>query len=146
MRIVHISQRQFVPASHEDPDKPGVLKKVLFGSEDLDPECGLRMVNYAVIQPGEAFQLHHHETLEEVFYILSGKALIKIDDEEAELGSDMAVVIPRTAKHWMKNIGEEPLVYLAFGASREMGKTVVDRGEDLEISVEMQNLASPGAG
>lgn len=127
MNIIHISQREFVPATHEDPDKPGVMKKVLFGKDDLDPECGLRMVNYAVIQPGEAFQLHHHETLEEVFYILSGKALIRINDEEAELTSEMAVVIPRKAKHWMKNVGSEPLVYLAFGASREMGETVVDQ-------------------
>lgn len=127
MKVVHISQKPLIPATHENPDKPGVLKKVLFGKEDLDPECGLRMVNYAVIQPGEAFQLHHHETLEEVFYILSGKALIKVNAEEAELGPEMAVIIPKKSQHWMKNIGTEPLVYLAFGASREVGATVVDQ-------------------
>lgn len=125
MKLVHISQKPFVPATHEDPDKPGVLKKVLFDAQELDSECGLRMVNYAVIQPGEAFALHHHETLEEVFYILSGRGEITVGSETQEIGPDMAVVIPKQTQHLMKNTGDEPLAYLAFGASREMGATVV---------------------
>lgn len=125
MHIIHIDQKNFEPATHEDPDKPGVLKKVLFGKNELDPECGLRMVNYAVIQTGEAFQNHYHETMEEVFYILSGKGEITVGDETQEISRDMAVIIPQKSTHVMKNTGRAPLVYLAFGASQQVGPTVV---------------------
>lgn len=124
MKLIHISEKQFEPATHEDPNKPGVMKKVLFGSKDFDPSCGLRMLNYAVMQPGQSFALHSHDTLEEVFYILEGKGEITIGSETQELGPEMAVIVPKQTKHIMKNIGDIPLVYLAFGAAKEDGKTV----------------------
>lgn len=125
MKVVRLSDKNFEPASHEDAKHPGVLKKVLLSREDLDPVCGLKMVNYAEIKVGEAFALHYHESLEEVFYILDGKAEITINDETEILEKDMAVLIPRNAQHIMKNIGQVPLKYLAFGASSSDGATVV---------------------
>jgi hypothetical protein len=35
MKIVRSSDLSFTAASHEDPKKPGVLKKVLFAKDDL---------------------------------------------------------------------------------------------------------------
>jgi quercetin dioxygenase-like cupin family protein len=125
MHITHINQKPFQPATHENPDKPGVLKKVLFGKDELDPDCGLRMVNYAVIQPGEAFQNHYHQTMEEVFYILSGEGEITINGETEAISAQMAVVIPKQSTHVMKNTGTGPLEYLAFGAAKEIGPTIV---------------------
>lgn len=124
MKLIHISQKQLEPATHEDPKNPGVLKKVLFSTADFDPECGLRMLNYAVMQPGQAFALHSHDTLEEVFYILEGNGEITIGSETQEISSEMAVIVPKQTKHIMKNIGETPLIYLAFGAAQKDGKTV----------------------
>jgi quercetin dioxygenase-like cupin family protein len=124
MKVTSLDEHQLEPATHEDPKNPGVLKKVLFNFRDFDPECGLRMLNYAVIQPGKAFELHHHETLEEVFYILKGTAEITVADETSQLSEGMAVLIPRHAPHVMKNTGSEPLEYLAFGGASGEGATV----------------------
>lgn len=88
----------------------------------------MKMLNYAVIQPGRSFQLHHHETLEEVFYILKGQAEITIGEETQPISTGMAVLIPRHAPHQMKNTGTEPLEYLAFGAANGDGATVTHLG------------------
>lgn len=125
MKLTAVQDHHFVPATHEDPQKPGVLKKVLFNAEDFDPACGLRMLNYAVIQPGESFRSHFHESLEEVFYILTGKGELTIDGETRPISAGMAVIIPKKAVHSMKNVGTDPLEYLAFGASLEIQATVV---------------------
>ena len=37
MRVVPFASRLFVPAGHEDPVLPGVLKKVLLEKADLRP-------------------------------------------------------------------------------------------------------------
>jgi uncharacterized cupin superfamily protein len=123
-KISSIKSKSFVPASHEDPKNPGVLKKVIFNSNDFDPDCGLKMLNYAVIKPGRSFRLHYHETLEEVFYILEGKAEISINSKTSTLTPHQAVIIPRNSKHKMTNTGKTNLVYLVFGASSGNGATV----------------------
>ena len=148
MKIVSIKDKNFVPASHEDPKDPGVVKKVLLGSEDFDPGCQLKMLNYAVIKPGKSFAAHFHQTLEEFFYIISGTAKIKmrtLSDEEIDLYSsqrksfsdllegieaqilekETAVLIPSKTVHLMENAGDEDLVYLAVGAASGEGATVV---------------------
>jgi mannose-6-phosphate isomerase-like protein (cupin superfamily) len=127
MKITTQEEHELVPASHEDPQDPGVLKRVLFNSGDFDQECGLQMLNYAVIEPGREFQLHHHESMEEVFYILSGEGEVTVNEETRPISPGMAVVIPRNAVHLMKNVGTGPLEYLAFGAAQKKGATVNDK-------------------
>ncbi|HYD34584.1 MAG TPA: cupin domain-containing protein [Vitreimonas sp.] len=124
MKLVNIKEKPLVPASHENPEDPGVLKKVLFSASDFNPECGLKMLNYAVIQPGRHFELHSHETLEEVFYILEGEGEITVGEETQVIGPEEAVLIPVKTQHIMKNIGDGPLVYLAFGAASDEGRTI----------------------
>lgn len=124
MKISQPKDFEWLAASHEDPNDPGVWKKVLFSNQDFDDDCGLRMFNYAKMEPEKEFALHYHETLEEVFYILEGEALIRVGEDEQKIGPGMAVLIPKKTKHWMKNIGDTDLIYLAFGASREIGETV----------------------
>ena len=148
MKVVSINDKIFVPASHEDPKDPGVVKKVLLGSEDFDPSCQLKMLNYALIKPGKSFAAHFHQTLEEFFYVTSGKAKIKMktltaeeidlyinqkksftdllaDAESQILEKDTAVLIPPKTIHIMENIGDKDLIYLAVGAASGKGETVV---------------------
>ena len=148
MKVVSTKDKKFVPASHEDPKDPGVVKKVLLGSDDFDPSCQLKMLNYAVIKPGQSFASHFHQTLEEFFYVISGKARIKmktLTDEEIDscinkkesfndllkgvksqtLEKEEVVLIPPKTIHIMENIGADDLVYLAVGAASGEGETVV---------------------
>lgn len=124
MRIIRSNQLEFVPASHEDPINPGVLKKILFKKGDL-VEGAIQMINWAKLPMGRSFEKHYHTTMEEVYIILSGKAKIIIDKEEEYLEKGDAVLIPIKAAHQMTNISDEEVNYIALGiATGENGKTV----------------------
>lgn len=124
MKIIKFSSMSFQPASHEDPNDPGVLKKILLKKEDLLPG-DIQMINWAYLPIDKAFQSHYHESMDEVFIIVSGKAKIKIGDDEAELERGDAVIIPEGKTHVMTNTCTEPVEYIALGVSHgNNGKTV----------------------
>ncbi|MCD6231298.1 cupin domain-containing protein [Candidatus Aerophobetes bacterium] len=55
---------------------------------------------------------HTHEDEEQVYIILKGKGLMRINNEEQEVEGGMIVYIPRKAEHEIKNIGEDELTYI----------------------------------
>ena len=52
MRTIKSASRSFVPAGHENPLSPGVLKKVLLEKADLQPGR-MQMVNWASLGVGK---------------------------------------------------------------------------------------------
>lgn len=125
MHIIRGSDIEFVPASHERPDEPGVLKRVLVQAGDVI-EGRMQMVNWAMLPAGNSFQAHYHEDMQEIFILVQGSTKISIGDEEAELDTGDAVFIPETAVHTMHNPHAEDAAYIAIGITRGRGgKTVV---------------------
>lgn len=61
------------------------------------------------LPPGASVTPHHHEVLEEVYYILEGHGVMKIGDEEQEVGEGDAVYIPKNHRHTLTNTGSEPM-------------------------------------
>lgn len=125
MKIIRFDDLQFVPASHEDPQNPGVLKKVLLKKEDL-LAGRIEMVNWAKLPVGRSFKPHYHEDMEEVFIILNGQAKIKIGNEEEILNEGDAVIIPMGKIHGMENISQEDVDYIALGVSLEKGGRTIN--------------------
>ena len=124
MRIIRGSEIDFIPASHEDPKDPGVLKKVLVKRDELI-QGRIQMINWARMEVGKAFESHYHEDMEEVFVILTGRAEIVVDGERGELEAGDAVLIPVRGVHQMRNMGSEVVEYIALGVSNEQGgKTI----------------------
>lgn len=125
MRVIRAEDRSYVPASHEDPTKPGVLKKVLATKDEII-DGKVQMINWAKLPVGTSFRLHYHEDMEETFIMIRGKARMRIADNTFELSKgDTAVVAPREL-HEMLNSGEEDVEYIVIGVSTgENGKTVV---------------------
>ena len=84
------------------------------------------MINWASLAVGCSFKPHYHQDMEEVFIILSGRALIKIENEEGELEKGDAIIIPIGKTHTMKNISDEDVNYVALGISTgQNGETIV---------------------
>lgn len=84
------------------------------------------MINWSKIPIGKTFKPHYHQDMEEVFIILSGKAKISINDEEAVLKKGDTVIIPAKKIHKMENICQGEVEYLAIGITqKEGGKTIV---------------------
>lgn len=124
MKIIKFADLSFIPASHEDPANPGALKKVLLKRDDL-PEGRIQMINWARIPKGRSFAPHYHESMIEVFIIISGKVKVKIDSEEEILEKGDLCLAFEGQTHTMENLGEEDVDYFAFGlATAEGGKTV----------------------
>lgn len=65
-----------------------------------------------IYAPGGKHRAHQHETTEQAYYVLSGKARVRIGSEVfiAERGT-VFYIAPKT-EHEMENVGDEPLVNL----------------------------------
>jgi mannose-6-phosphate isomerase-like protein (cupin superfamily) len=125
MHIIRGNDIDYIPASHERPDEPGVLKKVLVQAADLI-DGKVQMINWALLPAGKSFQAHYHEDMQEIFILVQGRTQIDIKDESAELNTGDAVFIPVSAVHTMHNPYVEDAAYIAIGITLGRGgKTVV---------------------
>ncbi|NUN64364.1 cupin domain-containing protein [Pseudanabaena biceps] len=68
---------------------------------------------HAILPVGETSQPHSLIT-SEVYYILSGKGEMYINAEVREIEAGDAVYIPPDAKQFLKNIGNEPIVFICI--------------------------------
>ena len=125
MRIIRGSEITFIPASHEDQDRPGVLKRVLATRDELI-DGRVQMINWASLPAGSAFRPHYHEDMEEVFIILTGKVEMNVNDEPHVLLPGDAIVISPREVHTMKNLTQQELEYIVVGISTgQNGQTIV---------------------
>jgi mannose-6-phosphate isomerase-like protein (cupin superfamily) len=131
MKIVRSTDLNFVPASHEDPKNPGVLKKVLFAREDIISGRP-QMINWASLPAGKSFASHYHEDMDEIFILVSRVVRMKVQTEVFELQKGDAVVVEMGEVHTMKNPTEFDVEYIVVGITRDQGgKTINVPQEDL---------------
>lgn len=85
--------------------------------EDID-KCS---ANFVELNPGKyAYGYHYHEENEEVFYIISGEALVKTEKGDLRLKQGDAVCFPAdiSGSHVISNPSEtEKLIYLDVGTA-----------------------------
>jgi uncharacterized cupin superfamily protein len=116
----------------------------MFGTQ-LARSVGLKRtgVNFIRVPAGkESFVYHSHRFEEEWIYVLSGRAIARIDGAEYELGpGDFAGFPTPSVAHLMRNPGPDELVYLVGGENREfdiaefpdLGKRLVRAGKQVDI-------------
>lgn len=66
----------------------------------------------ARLPPGGQTQPHYHPRTEEIYYILTGRGRMQIEQEVREVGPQDAIAILPGQRHQITNIGSEPLVFL----------------------------------
>ena len=66
----------------------------------------------ARVFPGGSTAPHHHPLTEEIYYILTGKGAMRIEQETREIGPGDAIAIPPGAVHQITNVGEDVLKFL----------------------------------
>lgn len=62
-----------------------------------------------LLPPGHSVTPHHHEVLEEIYYILTGTGEMTVGDETRAVGAGDAVYIPTGQRHTLTNTGAEPM-------------------------------------
>ena len=66
----------------------------------------------ARVAPDEITQAHFHRKTEEIYYLLEGRGLMTLDQEQREVGPGDAIAIPPGAVHQIRNIGKDVLRFL----------------------------------
>jgi uncharacterized cupin superfamily protein len=102
--------------------------------------CGLYLIR---IPPGkESFILHSHHVQEEFMYVLEGRGMARIGDEEHEVGPGDFIGFPTpSVAHHLRNPFAEELVYLSGGEKGEfevadfpgIGKRLVRAGKEVKL-------------
>src|SRR5690625_4336986 len=80
-----------------------------------------------VVGSAEGHDLHVHRDMDEVTYILSGRAEQWIEEEKKILESGESVFVPKKMVHATFNAGTEPLQFLAIlGPGADLEGSMVD--------------------
>jgi len=66
----------------------------------------------ARLPPGHSTTPHYHPKTEEIYYIISGHARMRIESETESVGPGDAIAIPPGLTHEITNTGQETLVFL----------------------------------
>ncbi len=66
----------------------------------------------ATLPPGGATGAHRHPRAEEIYYVLRGQGLMRVEAAERAVAPGDAILIPPGSLHEIRNAGAEPLVFL----------------------------------
>lgn len=90
------------------------------GSDDL-------MVTRVDMPAGEGHTFHTHPNMDEVIYVISGRAEQWLEKEKRILSAGDGIYVPKGVVHATFNAGDEPLVFLAIlGPSDSSEQGMVD--------------------
>jgi uncharacterized cupin superfamily protein len=84
--------------------------------DDDEPQVG---VNLFVLEPGQPMAMYHWEADQEGFLVLSGEALLIVEDEERPLRQWDCFHCPPGVRHTIVGAGSRPAAILALGARNE---------------------------
>lgn len=79
-------------------------------NDQTDP--GLSLAR-AQVAPDQATSPHVLDFIE-VYYILSGRGVMHLDQEERQVGPDDCVYVPPGSRQWIHNTSRQPLVFLCL--------------------------------
>jgi mannose-6-phosphate isomerase-like protein (cupin superfamily) len=66
----------------------------------------------ATLPVGAATREHYHARAEEIYYVLQGEAVMRLNGEERPMAAGDAVAIPPGHRHKIWNTGSAPLIFL----------------------------------
>ncbi len=87
-------------------------------------------VKRIVVNPGKRLSLQRHQKRTEHWYILFGKAIVTLNDQEITLLPGEAVDIPITAWHRIQNPGAEETAFIEVQTGEYFGEDDIERAED----------------
>lgn len=90
----------------------GTVNRRLVGKET----SGARRVEvlHGTLQPGNGAEPHAHPGIEQVCYVLSGRAVAEVAGERGELGPGDCCFFPPDVPHSFTAVGEEPVRILVI--------------------------------
>jgi uncharacterized cupin superfamily protein len=120
--VLHLLKAKDIKAMQETVKVHGLNPKAVRHTKSLSDLLGMSHlgIHLVRVEPGkETTQFHFHHQEEEFLYIISGRGLAEIGDEQVEVGpGDFMGFSAPSLPHTMTNPFEEDLVYLMGGERR----------------------------
>jgi mannose-6-phosphate isomerase-like protein (cupin superfamily) len=115
-----ITKQEFVQVTEHRP----------WGSFTILADESDHKVKRIVVKPGQRLSLQRHKHRQEHWLIVSGEAVVTLDDTLVTLGPGQAVDIARGQVHRVENKGKEPLVFIEVQLGDYFGEDDIERLED----------------
>ncbi|WP_408011222.1 cupin domain-containing protein [Pseudalkalibacillus sp. A8] len=108
---------------YSPPGHEGTYNRRLVG-----PKEGIENIEVILgeMEPGGVADPHFHEEIEQIMYILRGKAQVIIEGEEAVLTVGDVIWIPKKAMHEVKNGGDTNLQFVLMYSPQKVNSSLVD--------------------
>ena len=87
-------------------------------------------VKQIIIKPGEAPSYQYHFKREEVWVVVQGQGELKLNGNITSVKTSKIIHIPLEAKHQIKNIGNEDLIFIEVQLGEYFGEDDIVRIED----------------
>lgn len=108
MKLISPEELDWEAVSHN----PAVQKQTFIRNGEI---LNLTVFAQAVFPPGEKAAEHAHPDMAEVFLVLSGRGLIRLNGETFDLTPGRCAVAEPGERHEIENTGEDYLLLLYFG-------------------------------
>lgn len=94
------------------------------GTNAVNREAARTRITCQVYRPGGSHAAHHHESIEQTYYVLSGVGRVHIGDEVFPAEPGTMAFIPAKMDHWIENTGTGDLVHLLVNVNLGDGDPV----------------------
>ncbi len=79
-------------------------------------------IDHVVVPPGASIGGHRHTGVEEVYYVMNGAGLAKVNGETEPIAKGNAVPLALGDQHGFENNGSADLEFMIIGIAREKGR------------------------
>lgn len=79
-------------------------------------------MDHVVVPAGASIGAHRHAGVEEVYYVMNGSGVAKVNDESAPIAKGDAVPLALNDMHAFENNGSGDLEFMIIGIAREKGR------------------------
>ena len=91
-------------------------------------------VDHLMIPPKASVGSHYHNGVEEIYLVIKGKGIVKVNDEQADIIYGDAIPVRAKEIHSFENNSDEPLEFVIYGVALEKGKLdVADVNQTLKL-------------
>jgi mannose-6-phosphate isomerase-like protein (cupin superfamily) len=101
MIIINRNQARVIHTAHGSE-----LRPLIDRTTSTITQCSLAE---EVLPPGAAVTPHHHNQLEEIYYLVEGRGVMTVGDQQQEVAAGDAIYVPRHCRHTLKNTGDTPI-------------------------------------
>lgn len=79
-------------------------------------------IDHVVVPPGASIGAHRHAGVEEIYYVMNGSGLAKVNSETEPIAKGNAVPLALGDQHAFENNGSADLEFMIIGIAREKGR------------------------